>query len=168
MINSDICSDVPAPACPNCGGPTRVFGVERYGNSDDMALRTLECAVCKTVHTDTVRIGQDDAGGVSGSPFLAFAQGQDFDDESLSLLGTAFDAAWKVIRDSGSPLAAEPDRSVTRERLAKYILAAARRREWDANQLVEQALHFLTRSGSNGLTAATANAGPSLANGNAA
>jgi hypothetical protein len=141
----------------------RVFGVERYGDSDDLVLRSHECAICKTVHTDAVGIGQTDA-GVPDSPFASFAQGQGFDDESLSLLGTAFDSAWKVIQDSGSPLAVEPDRSITRERLAKYILVAARRREWDAMQLVDQALHFLTRSG---FAAGSAGAGK-LPNGNAA
>jgi hypothetical protein len=145
----------------------RIFGLENYGDSDDLVLRSHECAVCKTVHTDTVRIGQNGA-GVPDSPFASFAQGQGFDDESLSLLGTAFDAAWKVIQDSGSPLAVEPDRSLTRERLAKYILVAARRREWDAMQLVDQALHFLTRSGSNGFAAGSAVAGAKLQNGNAA
>jgi hypothetical protein len=123
--------------------------------------------VCKTVHTDAVCIAQLDA-GVPDSPFAAFAQGQGFDDESLSLLGTAFDAAWKVIQDSGSPLAVEPDRSQTRERLAKYILVAGRRRESDALQLVDQALHFLTRSGANGFAAGSADADANLKNGNAA
>jgi hypothetical protein len=167
MIDNNVWFAMPELTCPNCGAPMRMFGVERHDGLDDMALRSHECVVCKTVRTDAVPVAQSGA-GVSESPFTALAHGQGFDDENLSLLGAAFDAAWKVVQDSGSPLAAEPDRSNTRELLAKYILVAGRRRKRDPKQLVEQALGYLTQSGSSDFSPATARANAKFVNGSAA
>ena len=52
----------------------------------------------------------------------------DFDDEATRLMGEAFDAACKGLRDTGQP-------AVVREIIAKRIIAAAKKGERDAARL---------------------------------
>lgn len=118
----------------------RLFGVEDHDSVDGVALRSHECPVCMTLETDAVPVPSRE--GSASASTLPHARG--FDDESLALLGTAFDAAWKVIQDSGTPLAEEPERAATRKLLAHYILVLGRRRERDPQRLIEEALGLLT------------------------
>jgi len=78
-------------------------------------------------------------------PFLSQAS---FDPEMTDTLASAFDIAWQRIKTSGSPLAADEIASVTREALAKRIIAAAQTGERDKNRIVENALSsFVLHSG---------------------
>ena len=60
----------------------------------------------------------------------------DFDDEATRLMGEAFDAACKGLRDTGQP-------SVVQEVIAKRIIKAARKGERDPVQLHDGALKGL-------------------------
>jgi hypothetical protein len=74
-------------------------------------------------------------------PFLAKSA---FDPEMIEVLASAFDIAWQRVKDSGSPLASDEAAAMTRETMAKNIIAAARTGERDKNRLIESALLSLT------------------------
>jgi hypothetical protein len=63
-----------------------------------------------------------------------------FDDAMTSRLGAAYEAAWRTLKASGSPLADKSRAAATRERLAKCILEMGQRGETDSTRLVERAL----------------------------
>jgi hypothetical protein len=60
------------------------------------------------------------------------------------ILASAFDIAWQQVKSSGSPLATAEAASVTRETLARKIIATAQAGERDKNRLVESALSSLS------------------------
>src|SRR6187551_2017863 len=76
-------------------------------------------------------------------PMAKLLTSRAFDPETTSLLGAAFDRAWRTVETSGSPLAAEKHAAATREILAKKILAAGHRGERNMNRLVEEALALI-------------------------
>jgi len=63
-----------------------------------------------------------------------------FDPEAAELLISAFDAAWNVLRISGSTLGGDDMANITREVLAERIIAMGRRGERDRQCLVTDAL----------------------------
>jgi len=63
-----------------------------------------------------------------------------FDPEATKTLASAFDAAWNVLRRSGSTLAANNKALMTREVLAKQIIEMGRTGERDQQRLVKNAL----------------------------
>jgi hypothetical protein len=69
-----------------------------------------------------------------------------FDPETNDLLAAAFDTAWKLLRASGSTLAAGPESAATRELLAKRIIEMAQRGERDAFKLIDDALMHLANA----------------------
>ena len=63
--------------------------------------------------------------------------------------GAAYEAAWRKLKASGSPLAEKANAASTREQLAKCILEMGHRGETDSNRLVEKALvRLVSRNGS--------------------
>jgi hypothetical protein len=76
-------------------------------------------------------------------PFLADAA---FDTEATRLLGSAFEAAWQVLKTSGNAPADEAQAASTRELLAKRIIEMGRRGERNQDRLVEEALRHLAKS----------------------
>ena len=79
-------------------------------------------------------------------PVPALLANKAFDDETTSRLGAAYEAAWRKLKASGSPLA---DAASTREQLAKCILEMGHRGETNANRLAEKALvRLASRNGS--------------------
>lgn len=69
-----------------------------------------------------------------------------FDPQTNDLLAAAFDTAWKLLRASGSTLAAGPESTATRELLAKRIIETAQRGERDAFKLIDDALMHLANA----------------------
>jgi hypothetical protein len=66
-----------------------------------------------------------------------------FDPESIRVLETTFNAAWKTLNSSGSDFAVETRAGYTRELLARRIIEMAERGERDPRRLVDDALlHF--------------------------
>jgi hypothetical protein len=106
-----------------------------------MQIRTYECVTCNIVQTDLTPL--QTLGSRMRKPDLLANCG--FDDESTSLLGAAFDDAWQRLKDSDSPLAAEPLAASTRESLAKCIVVLGRRADIDSTALVERALALLAK-----------------------
>jgi hypothetical protein len=69
-----------------------------------------------------------------------------FDPETTSLLASAFETAWEMVKKSGSPLAADGQALSTREILAKRIIGQAQAGERDPAKLTSDALTHLTGS----------------------
>jgi hypothetical protein len=79
-------------------------------------------------------------------PIIASLAQNAFDPESIRVLETAFDAAWKTVNSSGSDLAVDGRAASTRELLAKRIIEMAERGESDPRRLVDDALAHLAAS----------------------
>jgi hypothetical protein len=73
-------------------------------------------------------------------PILPLLKTKAFGPEATKTLASAFDTAWNVLRRSGSTLAADYNAIVTREVLAKHIIAMGRKGERDRQRLVNGAL----------------------------
>jgi|GEM_PF-939559 len=80
----------------------------------------------------------------------SIAQGA-FDPESIRVLETAFQAAWKTVNSSGCDLAVEGRAAATREVLAERIIEMAERGVRDPRRLVEHALAHLVSAKTGGL-----------------
>jgi hypothetical protein len=63
-----------------------------------------------------------------------------FDPNQIRLMGTALDDAWAIVRASKATYATGDEAELTREALAKSIIAAAIGGELDPHQLSEDAL----------------------------
>ena len=79
-------------------------------------------------------------------PILPLLTSAAFDPEATKTLASAFDSAWSVLRRSGSTLAADENAIVTREALAKRIIAMGRTGERDQHRLVNDALVHMANS----------------------
>jgi hypothetical protein len=64
-----------------------------------------------------------------------------FDPETMNILTSAFDAAWRVIETSGGSLAND---AATQELLAKRIIETGSRGERDPTRLADDALAHLS------------------------
>ena len=125
------------PGCRRCGEAMRLFGIEPHPTIKQAALRTYVCDQCDSVQTATTN---GTAKRKAAAPTLAPFVNKAFDDEMTTRLGEAYEAAWRVLEASGSPLAEGSHAAATRERLAKCILEVGRRGETDTNRLIENAL----------------------------
>lgn len=123
--------------CRFCGTAMRLFGIERDPDSEGMMLRSYECPHCKSLQTSTALPTDQDRNGFS-NPIFRLASENGFDDAALALLGSAFDAAWRIVESSDSPPAED-----SRERLAKSIIAQGMMGERDEARIVELALASL-------------------------
>lgn len=74
---------------------------------------------------------------------IPFLSNSSFDPEMTDILASAFDTAWQRVQSSGSPLGLDEAAPVTRETLARKIIAAAQSGERNKNRLVESALASL-------------------------
>jgi hypothetical protein len=127
----------------------RVFGIERHPSLDGMALRSHECPRCESLQTDIVPFAQEWLDSVEDypvSPTFPLSVSEGFDDETVDVFGSAFEAAWQSLQVSDSRLIHEPRIASTRELLAKWILVLGKQGERDRNQLVEKALALLAES----------------------
>ena len=79
-------------------------------------------------------------------PILPLLKSAGFDPESIETLRSAFETAWCVLQRSGSTLAAEDKAMVTREALAKRIIAMGRTGERNRERLVNAALVHVANS----------------------
>jgi hypothetical protein len=79
-------------------------------------------------------------------PIIASLAQNAFDPESIRVLETAFDAAWKTVNSSGSDLAVDGRAASTRELLARHIIVLAECGERDPRRLVDDALAHLATS----------------------
>jgi hypothetical protein len=79
-------------------------------------------------------------------PILPLLKTAAFDPEATKTLGSAFDTAWNVLLRSRSTLAADDNARVTREVLAKRIVAMGRTGERDRHRLVNDALAHVATS----------------------
>jgi hypothetical protein len=79
-------------------------------------------------------------------PILPLLETAAFDPEATEILASAFDTAWNVLRRSGSTLATEENAVVTREALAKRIIATGRTGERNRQCLVNDALVHMANS----------------------
>jgi hypothetical protein len=76
-------------------------------------------------------------------PFLTEAA---FDTEATRVLGAAFEAAWQMLKTSGSAPADEAQADSIRECLAMRVIEMGRRGERNHDRLVEDALLHLAGS----------------------
>ncbi len=79
-------------------------------------------------------------------PILPLLTSTAFDPEATKTLVSAFDTAWSVLQRSGSTLAAKENAIVTREALAKRIIAMGRTGGRDRQRLVNDALAHVGNS----------------------
>ena len=79
-------------------------------------------------------------------PILPLLKTAGFDPEATKTLASAFDSAWSVLRRQVSTLAANENAVVTREVLAKRIVAMGRTGERDRQCLVNDALVHVANS----------------------
>lgn len=68
-----------------------------------------------------------------------------FDPDAVRILTAAFDDAWSRLEASGAPYSTPEYAEAARTHLAKYIIGAARRGEWDQRKLSADALLYLSR-----------------------
>jgi hypothetical protein len=73
-------------------------------------------------------------------PITSFSGASSFDPEVLKILGHALDQAWQTVTKSGSPMSVDGHAPITREMLAKAIIANASRGERNLRRLVDAAL----------------------------
>jgi hypothetical protein len=136
--------------CRRCGEAMRLYGIESHPTIAGAALRTYVCECCDGVQVAPASRRRN--GAVSkraAMPMSSLPANKAFDDETTSRLGAAYEAAWRKLKASGSPLAEKANAASTREQLAKCILEMGHRGETDSNRLVEKALVRLTsRNGS--------------------
>jgi hypothetical protein len=127
----------------------RLYGIESHPTIAGAALRTYVCECCDSVQTTPAprrhRTGAPRKR--AAMPVPALLANKAFDDETTSRLGMAYEAAWRKLKASGSPLA---DAASTREQLAKCILEMGHRGETDSNRLVEKALVRLASQNGSG------------------
>jgi hypothetical protein len=131
----------------------RLFGIEPHPAVDRSVLHTYVCERCDSVETSMTPRGRRTSatGKKAAAPTIALLANKAFDDAATSRLGEAYEAAWRRLKASGSPLADKSHAASTRERLAKCILDMGQRGVTDSNRLAEKALLRLTSS--NGATA---------------
>ena len=68
-----------------------------------------------------------------------------FTPEAIKVLTVAFDDAWARLEASGAPYGTPEYQMAGRTHLARNIIHAARRGEWDQKKLSDQALAYLSR-----------------------
>ena len=76
-------------------------------------------------------------------PLESLLAGRALDDEATRAVGAAFDAAWRTVKASNSPLADAAVAPATREKLARCIFDMAVRGERNHQRLIENALAHL-------------------------
>jgi hypothetical protein len=76
-------------------------------------------------------------------PILRLLRTAAFDPKATETLASAFDTAWNVLRRSGSTLAANDKAVMTREVLAKQIIAMGRTGERNQERLVKDTLAYV-------------------------
>jgi hypothetical protein len=69
-----------------------------------------------------------------------------FDADEVRILTTAFDGAWKAVKDSGVSFASSGHSEATRELLALRIVEMAQRGERDSRRLRDDAILHLAQS----------------------
>lgn len=69
-----------------------------------------------------------------------------FEPETIDILVSVFEAAWRRVESSGSKLASPAYKRAAQEIIARRIIEAARDGQRDTNTLVEDAVNFLERS----------------------
>jgi hypothetical protein len=69
-----------------------------------------------------------------------------FDPETIAVLSSAFENAWRRIEASGNCFARPAYANATREVVAKYIIDIAQRGERDPGKLSDGAVEFLTQN----------------------
>ena len=47
---------IPCPACSRCGSVTRVYGVEKHAEYENMDIRTFVCDGCETVEVRVIPV----------------------------------------------------------------------------------------------------------------
>ena len=133
--------DNPEPDCRYCGTSMHLFGIERHPDSEALLLKSYECPHCNNVQTAASAAHTDLELNGFPSPILRLAQDKGFDDEALTLLGSAFHAAWRIVENSGSPVAQDPNSA--REQLARCVIAQGLEGERSQARIVEFALASL-------------------------
>jgi hypothetical protein len=68
-----------------------------------------------------------------------------FTPEAVKVLTAAFDDAWFQLMASGAPYSAPEYAEAARTHLAKSIIVAAQRGEWDPKKLCDDALIYLSQ-----------------------
>ena len=68
-----------------------------------------------------------------------------FTPEAVKVLTAAFDDAWARLEASGAPYSTPEYAEAARTHLAKSIIVAAQRGEWDPNKLCDEALLYLSQ-----------------------
>jgi hypothetical protein len=124
----------------------RLYGIEAHPDRDGSILQTYVCERCDSVRAATLPASarNGSARRETAAPTVLLLANKAFDDATTSRLGEAYEAAWRKLKASGSPLADESHAASTRERLAKCILDMGQRGETNSNRLVENALARLT------------------------
>src|SRR5262245_42393680 len=115
------------PRCRRCGEAMRLYGVESHPTIKDAALRTYMCERCDGVQAVPASRRRRNGAVSKTAAMPSLLANKAFDDEITSRLGMAYEAAWRKLNASGSPLAGAAS---TGEQLARCILewaAAARR-----------------------------------------
>lgn len=68
-----------------------------------------------------------------------------FTPEAVKILTAAFDDAWFQLQAIGAPYGAPEYAEAARTHLAKFIIGAAQRGEWDQKKLRDDALLYLSQ-----------------------
>jgi rRNA pseudouridine-1189 N-methylase Emg1 (Nep1/Mra1 family) len=83
----------------------------------------------------------------AGHPVHGFLTkfGVAFTPAAVKLLTAAFDNAWFALQASGAPYSTPEYAEAARTHLAKFIIGAAQRGEWDQKKLSDDALVYLSQ-----------------------
>lgn len=125
--------------CPHCDVATRLFGVEDHPVVERAELRTYVCPRCDAVETELVSSSAE-----PNSDLLVV--GGVFNDEMTHVLGSTFDAAWKVLLASDSLIDHPRWTASVREMLARAIIKGMQRGETNPQRIAEDALRSLSRT----------------------
>jgi hypothetical protein len=140
----DVQPASPGLRCEKCGADLRLVGIEDHQDDRAAELSTYQCDACRHLQTGMA----PESGAIrDGAAMWVFLDKSEvtFERETVNVVVAAFDDAWQRLLAGGISVRADDEASV-RERLAKYIIEAAKAGERDPRRLREDALLHFSRA----------------------
>jgi hypothetical protein len=126
------------------GTSCRLVANVRNRHSDFIFLQRAAPGQLDRVVEPTAAYASSTADGDNMVEVLKFSRETAFTPETIQILAAALDEAWETLRQSGSRLARPAYSRAMREVVAKRIMEMAQRGVQDREELVADALRFVT------------------------